>query len=182
MFAKVNKRITIYEGRVFQFASENITLPNGVSLDMEIIHHPGASAIVPFWNEDTIILLRQYRHALRDNIWEIPAGTLNKDETPIECAKRELREETGFSAHTWRDLGEIIPVPGYSDERIHIFLAFNLVQAQQDLDADEMIEVNKKSVNDILNMISNGEIRDSKTISGFFLAKEWLKKETVQPV
>ena len=181
MPAKVNKRVTIYEGRVFKMLSENITLANGVSVDMEIIQHPGASAIVPFWNQDTIILLQQYRHALRDSIWEIPAGTLNKNETPIECAKRELREETGFLAHTWRELGQITPVPGYSDERIHIFLAFDLVETRQNLDADEMIEVNKKSVNDMMNMISTGEIKDGKTISGFFLAKEWFERERVKP-
>ncbi|MDY6881720.1 MAG: NUDIX hydrolase [Desulfatiglans sp.] len=177
MLAKVNRRVTIHEGRVFQMVSENITLANGASVNMEIIHHPGASAIVPFSDQDTIVLLQQYRHALRESIWEIPAGTLHEDETPIECAKRELKEETGFLASTWRELGQITPVPGYSDERIHLFLAFDLTRAEQTLDEDEMIEVRWKSVHDIMNMIAAGEITDGKTISGFFLARELFHRE-----
>jgi len=121
MSAKVNKSVTIHQGRIFKIVKENITLANGVSSDMDIIRHPGASAIIPLSDKNTIILIKQYRHAIGNYIWEIPAGTLDHDEPPIECAKRELIEETGYSANQWQKLGEIISVPGYSDERIHIF-------------------------------------------------------------
>jgi ADP-ribose pyrophosphatase len=142
---------------------------------MEFVHHPGATAIVPMLNEAEIILIKQYRHTLRDYIWEIPAGTLDPNEFPIACAQRELIEETGYSAQNWQQLGEITPVPGYSDERIWIFVANEMAQAAQNLDEDEIVNVHKVRFDEAINMIHRGEIQDSKTIVGLYLAYNWLK-------
>jgi ADP-ribose pyrophosphatase len=170
MTVAVNSRVKIHSGRVFELRQENLTLPNGVTVDLDLIHHPGAAAIVPFIQKDTILLLRQYRHAVGDFIWEIPAGTIRGDETPLHCATRELVEETGFSAALFAKLGEVIPVPGYSDERIHLFTARELSPAEQHLDEDELFTVCEYPTDVVLKMIAEGHIVDAKTIVGILMA------------
>jgi ADP-ribose pyrophosphatase len=174
MSATVNSQSTLHQGRVFNLINENYTLNKGVTSNMDFIQHPGAAAMVPMLNQMEVILIRQYRHAIREFIWEIPAGTLDPGESPINCAKRELIEEIGYSANDWHRLGSITPLPGYSDERIHIFLASDLRPAEQHLDADEMISIKTLKFDQVLKMISTGEISDGKTISGLFLASQWL--------
>ena len=176
MSAKVNASELLHEGKVFKLLRENITLPNNVTTELEVIRHPGASAVVPVYQENSLILIRQYRHAVGDFIWEIPAGTFNPNETPIECAKRELTEETGFYANIWHKMGELIPVPGYSDERIFLYLAIELSAARQNLDKDEMLEVHEIRLDDAMQMIYEGSIQDCKTISGILMAAYWLKQ------
>jgi ADP-ribose diphosphatase len=175
MSAKINKRINIHQGKVYSLIKENVTLGNGVTTDMEFIQHPGATAIIPMLTKTRIVLLNQYRHALRKYIWEIPAGTIDPRESVMNCAKRELIEETGFSADQWHSLGEITPVPGYSDERIHIFLATGLQPADRNLDKDEIIQVHEIECEEALHMIRRGDIQDAKSIAGLFLAFDWLK-------
>jgi 8-oxo-dGTP pyrophosphatase MutT (NUDIX family) len=175
MTAKVNNRQIVHRARVFHLVRENVTLANGVTTDLEFVEHPGAAAIIPLLHESKILLLKQYRHALKDYIWEIPAGTLDPEESVINCARRELIEETGYSADQWQKLGEITPVPGYSDERIHIFLASGLQPARQHLDEDEIINVHEIEFNEALEMIKRGEIQDAKSIAGLFLAFDRLK-------
>jgi ADP-ribose diphosphatase len=175
MTAKVNNRQLVHRARVFDLIRENVTLPNGVTTDLEFVAHPGAAAIIPLLHESKVLLLKQYRHALKEYIWEIPAGTLDPHESVMNCAKRELIEETGYSADQWQKLGEITPVPGYSDERIHIFLASGLQSARQHLDEDEIINVHKFEFDEALEMIKRGEIQDAKSIAGLFLAVNWLK-------
>ena len=143
---------------------ENVTLDNGVTVNIDTLRHPGASAIVPLTDEGSVILIRQYRHSVGGYIWEIPAGTLNPGEDPTVCAARELTEETGYTAGSWRKLGEITPVPGYSDERIHLFLATDLRPAAQNLDADEVLDVHEVSFETAAAMIESGDIQDAKTI------------------
>jgi ADP-ribose pyrophosphatase len=176
MAVKINNRTTLHQGRVFKLVTENVTLDNQVTTDMEFIRHPGAAAIIPMLDHTHVILLNQYRHALRKYIWEIPAGTLDPRESVIRCAKRELIEETGFSADQWHHLGEITPVPGYSDERIHIFLAASLQPAERHLDKDEIIHVHEVACEAALDMIRRGDIQDAKSIAGLFLAFDWLKE------
>jgi 8-oxo-dGTP pyrophosphatase MutT (NUDIX family) len=166
----INRTDSIYKGKSLELVRETVTLPQGTTSTIDIIRHLGAAAIIPFLDRDTIILLEQYRHAIGDYIWEIPAGTLNADETPLECAKRELTEETGYSSDAWRWLGEIIPVPGYSNERIHIFTAACLVPQEQNPDSDEIFRVHRVSLPDALAMIRNGTIKDGKTICGLAMA------------
>ena len=177
MTAKINNRESIYRGRVFELVSENVTLDNGTTTDVEFIEHPGATAIIPFLDDNRIILLKQYRHALKKYIWEIPAGTLDPQEEIIDCARRELVEETGYSAEKWHELGEITPVPGYSNERIHIYLARELQPAVQDLDADEVIQVQKVDFHKALEMIGRSEIQDAKSIAGLFMASLWVEEK-----
>jgi ADP-ribose pyrophosphatase len=177
MTAKINKRTKIHEGRVFTLTRENITLENGVTTDLDVLRHPGASAILPMPDAETLVLIRQYRPAIGSYIWEIPAGTLELGEAPLACAKRELSEETGFSGNTWQKLGEITPLPGYSDERIHIFLATDLRAAEQNLDSDEILKVREIPFTQAKEMIHKGDIQDSKTIAGIFLAAHWLDRQ-----
>ncbi|MFH2044770.1 MAG: NUDIX hydrolase [Pseudomonadota bacterium] len=174
MSAKLNDSKMIYKGRVFSFFSDNVTLSNGLTTNIDVIRHPGASAIVPLTAENEIILIKQYRYAAGDFIWEIPAGVLEPGEAPLECAKRELIEETGYSANKMVKLTEILPVPGYSDERIHIFLATDLVESKQNLDKDEILKVHVLKFDDVMDMITKGEIIDSKTISGLCLASRFM--------
>ena len=171
MTAKINDRQIIHRGRVYNLVRENVTLDNGVTTDMEFIEHPGATAIIPMFNDSRVLLLKQYRHSLREYIWEIPAGTLNLKEEMLDCAKRELIEETGYSAAQWQKLGEITPVPGYSDERIHIYLATDLQPAEQNLDQDEIINVHKVDFSEAIEMIKGGDIQDAKTITGLLMAR-----------
>lgn len=171
MTIKVNTRKRIHRGRVFEIFQENFTVENGPPLEMEIIRHPGASAIVALTENKELILLKQYRHAVAGFIWEIPAGTISGEESPLECARRELVEETGYHAGTWNKLGEITPLPGYADERIHLFVAHDLKEKKQKLDQDEILTVHKISREKLLSMVSGGEIQDAKTLSALFLAQ-----------
>jgi ADP-ribose pyrophosphatase len=176
MSTQVHHQNLIHQGRVFKVVQETITLPNGKQMKLDMIRHPGAAAMVPLTRNRSVIMLQQYRHAAGGTIWEIPAGTLDPDESPILCAQRELTEETGYQASAWHPLGEITPVPGYSDERIHIFLAEELTLASQKLDADEILEVHEIEFSTALDMIFNGVIQDAKSICGLLMANAWLQQ------
>jgi ADP-ribose pyrophosphatase len=170
MRAQRNRTRTVHRGRVFDLAVDNVTLENGVTVDMEIIRHPGAAAIVALTDQGGVILIRQFRYAVGGDIWEIPAGTMNPGEAPLVCARRELEEEAGVSARKWTALGEITPLPGYSDEIIHLFLARQLAPGGQQLDADELLEVREVALETALAMIASHQIRDAKTIVGLQMA------------
>ena len=178
MTAKINNRQILHRGRVFNLIRENVTLVNGSTTDMEFVEHPGATAIIPMLNESRVLLLKQYRHALREHIWEIPAGTLEPNEEVINCARRELIEETGYSAGQWQKLAKITPVPGYSNERIHIYLATDLKPAEQNLDKDEIINVHEVELSEAIEMIKMGEIQDAKSITGLYLTLNRLNGNT----
>lgn len=176
MSVKVNKIIPVYKGKVFDLVTEEITLQNGRSTRIDIIRHPGAAAIIPFLDKDTLIMLKQYRHVIGGYIWEIPAGTLEHHEDPLECAHRELIEETGYAAGKMEQIGAITPVPGYSDEKIRIFAAYDLEQAEQNLDKNEVLEVHEIKFSDAIEMIYKGEIMDGKTITGLLMVLGMRKK------
>lgn len=175
---QVHRRQRLHSGRVFDITLENVTFPNGINCNMEIIRHPGASAIVPLTDDNKVLMLKQYRHAVGRILWEIPAGTVDGDEDPLACASRELIEETGYEAHAWDPLGAVTPVPGYSDERINLFLARDLTPATQKLDVDEFIEVQPVPLSQVAVMITSGEIEDAKTIAAIFRALHKLRCET----
>ena len=179
MSAKVHHRKVIHRGRVFDFTIETITLENGETVDLEVIRHPGAAAVVAMPDPSSLLLLRQYRHAVGGYILEVPAGTVDAGETPDRCARRELIEETGYAGHTWEAIGEITPVPGYSDERIHLYLATDLTPARQRLDRDELIQVQTVSMEEAEEMIRNGEIQDAKTIAALTMTRGRLKAGAV---
>lgn len=169
MSVKVNSRQTIFNVGRFRLDTEKVTLDNGVDATIHVLRHPGAVAIIPFLDKNTIILIKQYRHALGDYIWEIPAGTVDPGEDLPECARRELIEETGFCAREVTPIGEIFPAPGYSDERLHLFMACDLTPGVQKLEPDEVLHVSRVSFADALAMIDRGEIRDAKTIAALML-------------
>ena len=166
MRAQRNHTRTVHRGRVFELAVDNVTLENGVTVDLEVIRHPGAAAIVALTDQGGVILIRQFRYAVGGDIWEIPAGTMNPGEAPLVCARRELEEETGVTAHDWTALGAITPLPGYSDEVAHLFVARRLSPGGQQLDDDELLEVREVALETALEMIAKHEIRDAKTIVG----------------
>jgi len=170
MGAIINAVSVIHKSRVFDLVREEVVLPNRVFVEMDIVRHPGAAAIVAMKDDSNLIMIEQYRHALGETIWEVPAGTLHKNEDPLDCARRELEEETGFTASSWDKLGVITPLPAYSDETIHVYLASDLSPSQQNLDDDEILQVRETSLPAAIDMIKEGKIKDGKTISSLFLA------------
>jgi ADP-ribose pyrophosphatase len=169
MTVEVHKITKLYSGKIFDVVLEEVTLPNGVFKHREIVRHPGAAAMVPLLEDGRVVLIKQYRHAVGDFVWEIPAGTLEPGEDPLGCAQRELVEEIGYEADAFDRLTEIWPAPGYTDEHIRIFLATGLTEAKQELEDDEVLETRPTPLNKCLEMIKSGEIQDAKTIVGLLL-------------
>lgn len=161
----------IYRGRVVNLRQERVTLPSGVETTLDIMDHPGASAIVAVDENGSVVLIRQYRHAASGYLWEIPAGTLDDGEEPKTCALRELQEEAGVTAKSWSELGFIFTAPGFCNERIWIYLARELSSAEMHRDRDEVItDVLRVPLDEALAMVDRGEIVDAKTTVGLFRA------------
>lgn len=156
----------IYKGTVVTLNVDTVRLPNGHTIDLEVIRHPGASAVVPLKEDGTVILIRQFRHAANGFIYEIPAGKLHPKEDPLDCAARELEEEIGYKAGHFELLSSIFTAPGFADEVIHIYLAKDLTIGKQNLDQDEVLEVVEMPLRDAILKIEDGTIRDGKTIVG----------------
>jgi len=157
-----------WSGRLLQVDVDRIRTPNGTELELELIRHPGAAAVVPLLSGDdaadpTVLLIRQYRYAAEGMIWEIPAGVLEPGETPEACALRELREETGADAERIEHLTTVFTTPGFTDERIHLFLATGIRGGTAAPNADELIQTVPVPMSRALGMVRDGEIRDSKT-------------------
>jgi ADP-ribose pyrophosphatase len=159
-------RKNIYQGRVVNLNLETVRLPNGATVELEIIRHPGAAAIVAMKDEETVLLIRQYRHAAGGYILEIPAGTLKPGEAPRDCAARELEEEIGFRASALEPVVTFFATPGFTDEVIHVFKATGLAPGRQNLDHDEVLEVVELPLREAIGRIGDGTIRDGKTIVG----------------
>jgi ADP-ribose pyrophosphatase len=159
----------IYTGRVFNFDLDQVRFPDGSTGELEIIRHPGASAVVPFLTDPRgedpqILLIKQYRYATDGYLYEVPAGRLEPGESPIDCARRELREETGCEAETLTPLMSLYTTPGFTDELIHLFLADGITRGSSRTEADEFLTVESMSLSRALEMIQRGEIRDAKTV------------------
>ena len=159
-------RRNIYKGRVVDLNVETVTLPNGATVELEIIHHPGAVAIVPMTPTGSVLLIRQYRHAAGGYIYEVPAGKLDPGEAPQVCAARELEEEIGRRASSFEPLMSFFTTPGFTDEVIHVFLATGLAPGTQHLDQDEVLEIVEMPLDMAIARIADGTIRDAKTIIG----------------
>lgn len=161
---KFIKSTKIYDGCVFNVTKDDVVLSNGISRFREVVHHNGGVVIVAEHN-NKIIFVRQYRYPTQEVLIELPAGKLDKkDETPIDAAKRELKEETGFVASTWKELGFIWPTPGFCTEKLHLFKAENLIQQTPNPEEGEIISFAELDKDEVFSMIKDGRISDSKTI------------------
>jgi len=156
----------IYSGKVVTLNIDTVTLPNGVTIDLEVVRHPGAAAVVPLKDNGTVVLIKQFRHAADGFIYEIPAGKLHPGEDPKHCAARELEEEIGYQAGKLELLSSIFTAPGFTDEVIHIYKATELAKGRQNLDRDEVLEIVEVSLQEAIDMIRVGRIRDAKTMVG----------------
>lgn len=156
----------IYTGKVVTLNVDTVQLPNGVTVDLETIRHPGAAAVVPIKEDGTVVLIRQFRHAAGGFIYEIPAGKLSPGEDPLHCAARELEEEVGYRASSFELLSSIFTAPGFADEVIHVYKATGLTKGRQQLDPDEVLEIVEMPLDQAINRIQDGTIRDGKTIIG----------------
>jgi ADP-ribose pyrophosphatase len=156
----------IYTGIVVNLNIDTVTLPNGITVDLEVVRHPGAAAMVPLKDDGTVILIRQFRHAAGGFIYEIPAGKLHPGEDPTVCAARELQEEIGYRADSLELLSSIFTAPGFTDEVIYIYKATGLTTGRQQLDRDEVLEVIELPLLEAIKMIEIGTIRDAKSIVG----------------
>lgn len=170
---KISSR-RVYTGRVVSLDVDSVRFPNGSEGDLEMIRHSGASAIVPLLEsphgEASVILIRQYRYAADGFVYEVPAGRLDEGETPDACAYRELKEETGYTAKTMTLLTTIFTTPGFTDERIHLFLATGLIAGEPSLESDEVLNIHPVPIREALEMIRSGAIQDGKTISALLFA------------
>lgn len=160
----------IYKGRVIRLTVDAVTLPNGVHTELEVVHHPGGTAIVALDGENRVCLLRQYRHAAGGWVWELPAGKLEAGELVLATAQRELVEEAGVKARDWKSLGRILTSPGVFNEVIHLFLARDLEPVAAAPEADELFEIHWLPWHEVLARAARGEIEDAKTLCGLWRA------------
>ncbi|MFN6517731.1 MAG: NUDIX hydrolase [Nostoc sp. CreGUA01] len=170
------KQRLFHKGRKFDFEVNRLRLPNKAEGEWECIRHPGGALAVPVTPEGKLVLVRQYRFAVQGRILEFPAGTLERNEDPLETVQREIQEETGYSAQKWHKLGEFFLAPGYSDEIIYAFLAQDLekLETPPAQDGDEDIETVFLTPEELEKAILHGEPVDAKSISSFFLARPFL--------
>lgn len=158
----------VYNGRVIDVDIDTVRFPNGSTGELEMVRHPGASAVIPFLSDPLsedphILLIKQYRYAADEFIYEIPAGKLDHDEEPVECARRELREETGCTAERIEHLYTFYTTPGFTDERIHAFMATGLSRGDVSHERDEFLSVETVTLSRALELIRTGELKDAKT-------------------
>ena len=173
---------TIYDGKIIRVEKWRVSLPDGREAAREVVIHKGAAAIVPVDAQGMVTLVRQHRVALDTFTWEIPAGKLDSvSEDPLDCAKRELEEETGLRAANWRRLSHVITTPGFCTEQISIYLATELSQHEAHADQDEFLRLNKMPLDEAVNRVMAGEFRDAKTCLGLLMAARVLADQPRLP-
>jgi ADP-ribose diphosphatase len=168
----------IFRGRTIHVAVDRVRLPNGREMDMELVHHRGAAAVVPLLDDGSVLLVRQYRYATGGWLLEIPAGKLDPDESPEGCAIRETEEETGYRPGELKPLGWIWTTPGFADEKIWLFLATGLRQTSQVLGEDEVLSLERMPLAAAVEKAASGEINDSKSAVALLRAREVLKLQS----
>ncbi|HET6363223.1 MAG TPA: NUDIX hydrolase [Gemmatimonadota bacterium] len=173
-------RELVFEGRVIEVFRDMVrTRRDGAEREAvyDLVHHPGAAAVVPLHADGTVSLLHQFRYALGREIWEIPAGTIEEGEPFLECASRELEEETGYRAAHWTELATFHPSPGFCDEELRVFLAEDLSEGSGVPEPDEHLETARIPLTEALDWIEAGRIVDAKSIIGLLRARERLVAE-----
>jgi ADP-ribose pyrophosphatase len=169
------KSSRVYTGKIVSLDVDSVRFPDGSIGELEMIRHSGASAIVPFLSDPQgedpqVLMIRQYRYAADGYLYEIPAGRLDKGENPRDCAARELKEETGCTAEHFDHLLTIYTTPGFTDEKIHLFMATGLVAGETKHEVDEFLDLHPMRLSRALEMVEAGEIQDAKTVIGLLFA------------
>lgn len=182
MNLKLLKRNIIFNGKVFNVIVDDVEYPSGNRSIREVAEHPGGSVILALLSDNKIVLIKQHRYPINKYIYELPAGKLNPGEDPLDCAKRELEEETGYIAKKWQKLTSIYTTPGFCNEQLHIFLASNITFSENGRNLEEgelTMTVEIKDLNEAIEMIERQEIVDSKTICGIMIGKHLMSKNKI---
>lgn len=166
--------VSIYDGNLLHVRRDEVVLPNGRTASREFIRHPGAVAVVPVTDDSKVVVERQFRYPLGQVILEIPAGKIDPGEDTLAAAKRELEEETGYTASEWECIGTFNPSPAYTDELITLYLARGLKAGHDRMDEDEFLNVELMDLQELVSLIVRGEVPDGKTQTAVLLARERL--------
>lgn len=164
--AKILKSEIVYQGKVFGVRRDEVVEPNGVRAVREVITHPGSVVVLPVLDDGRVVMIRQYRHAARQYLWELVAGRMEAGETPKKGAARELLEETGYRANWYEVFLDVFPTPGFLEERMFLLLAEGLTAGEAQPEEDEKIEVRAYKLSELKQMIHRGKLRDAKSIAG----------------
>ena len=164
----------VFEGRVITLTQDVALLENGETAVREVVHHHGGACILPYFEDGTLCMVRQFRYAMQQELWELPAGKLEKGEDPFKAAQRELEEECGLTADRYTSLGQFYPTVGYDTEIIYMWVATGLHKTQMHLDADEFLTPDRVPLQKAYEMVMSGEIKDGKTIAGILKLKALL--------
>ncbi|MCL2409867.1 MAG: NUDIX hydrolase [Oscillospiraceae bacterium] len=175
-FEKQVEKNMMYEGLIINVRRDVAELQNGAHASREVVEHPGGVAVIPVTADNKILMVRQYRYPMEEELLEIPAGKLDKGEDPFECAVRELAEETGCTAGKYVFLGEIYPSPGFCREILYIYLALDLTYGEMNLDENELLSVEAHRIDELVEMIIQNKLPDAKTIIGVMKAKKYLER------
>lgn len=167
----------MYKGNIINVERLTVELPNGKIATRDVVRNPGASVIVPVTDNGEIVMVEQFRKPNEKTFIEIPAGKLDAGEEPIKCAERELKEETGYTAKELKKILTLNPAPAFADEVLHIYLATGLSRGEAHPDEDEFISARTYKIDEVLNMIDEGQITDSKTVAGVLFAVRYLSKQ-----
>jgi len=166
----------LYRGKIIDLFVDRVKLPNGNVCELEMIRHPGAAAVVPVDADRNVVLVRQYRYAASGWLYEVPAGKLDEGEDPAVCAAREIEEEVGLRPGRLTPMGWIWTTPGFTDERISLYLATELVASKQSLQPDEVLSVERMPFDEAVDLARRGEIRDAKSVCALLRAAHYLEE------
>ena len=174
--AKILKSTVVYEGPVFGVRRDEVEEPGGLRATREVVTHPGSVVVLPVLDDGRVVLIRQYRHATRQYLWELVAGRMDPGETPKRAAARELLEETGYRAKRFSVFLDVFPTPGFVEERMFILLAEGLTAGKAQPEEDEKIEARAYSMKELKEMIHRGKVRDAKSVAGILYYTTFMKK------
>ncbi|MGB7847405.1 MAG: NUDIX hydrolase [Candidatus Acidiferrum sp.] len=173
--AKILKSEVVYQGKVFGVRRDEVLEPGGLRATREVITHPGSVVVLPVLADGRIVMIRQYRHATRQYLWELVAGRIDEGETVKEAAARELLEETGYRAKRFTEFMDVFPTPGFLEERMHILLAEGLKEGEAQPEEDEKITSRLYGVQELKQMMRSGKLRDAKSIAGILYYLTFLR-------